>query len=199
MTSPSNVPMRLRDLAPHRRRHVWLAAIGRSLLFSLALLVVYFSWPASNTTSSLWELAVLVVGLAIFTCVFAWQVRSIMTSNLPEARAVEALAVVSTLFVVLMSVIYMWLDGSTPDAFSQPLNRMGALYFTITVLTTVGFGDITASTDGARAAVTVQMVANVVFLSVIVKVLLGVSKVSLNRANPALGNDESHGAAAPSE
>ena len=38
--------------------------------------------------------------------------------------------------------------------FSEPLTRTGALYFTVTVFSTVGFGDITAKTEAARLVVT---------------------------------------------
>ena len=43
--------------------------------------------------------------------------------------------------------------------FSQPLNHTDALYFTVTVFATVGFGDITATTEAARLVVTGQMIA----------------------------------------
>ena len=41
--------------------------------------------------------------------------------------------------------------------FSQKLDHSRALYFTITVFSTVGFGDITPTNDAARLAVGAQM------------------------------------------
>lgn len=185
MTEPSKTPIRLRDLAPHLRRRVWLRAGARSLLLSVALLVLYFLWPIDQAPNSGREISALLVSLTVFAVVFVLQVRSIKSSRLPEARTIEALAVVMTLFVVLMSVIYLYMDDSMSQAFSQPLTRMGALYFTVTVLTTVGFGDISAATDATRAAVTVQMVLNTVFVGVLVKVLVGVGKASVGGAASA--------------
>ena len=37
------------------------------------------------------------------------------------------------------------------DSFTQPMNKVGATYFTVAVFSTVGFGDITAKTDLARS------------------------------------------------
>ncbi len=185
MTEPSKTPIRLRDLAPHLRRRAWLRAGARSLLLSVALLVLYFLWPIDQAPNSGREISALLISLTVFAVVFVLQVRSIKSSRLPEARTIEALAVVMTLFVVLMSVIYLYMDDSMSQAFSQPLTRMGALYFTVTVLTTVGFGDISAATDATRAAVTVQMVLNTVFVGVLVKVLVGVGKASVGGAASA--------------
>ena len=43
--------------------------------------------------------------------------------------------------------------------------RLDSLYFTMTTLTTVGYGDIHATGQTARALVLVQMVFNVVFVA----------------------------------
>jgi voltage-gated potassium channel len=53
------------------------------------------------------------------------------------------------------------------------LTRTDALYFTVTVFTTVGFGDIVATTQLARLVVTVQMILDLVVLGLGVRVFLG--------------------------
>jgi voltage-gated potassium channel len=53
------------------------------------------------------------------------------------------------------------------------LTRTDALYFTVTVFTTVGFGDIVATTQVARLVVTVQMILDLVVLGLGVRVFLG--------------------------
>jgi hypothetical protein len=55
----------------------------------------------------------------------------------------------------------------------QSLTRTDALYFTVTVFTTVGFGDIVATTQVARLVVTVQMILDLVVLGLGVRVFLG--------------------------
>ena len=53
------------------------------------------------------------------------------------------------------------------------LTRTDALYFTVTVFTTVGFGDITATTQAARLIVTVQMILDLGVLGLGIRVFLG--------------------------
>jgi hypothetical protein len=50
--------------------------------------------------------------------------------------------------------------------FGQKLTHTDALYFTVTVFTTVGFGDVTAKSDGTRLLVTAQMVADLIILGI---------------------------------
>ncbi len=66
------------------------------------------------------------------------------------------------------------------SAASLPASNFGGrrthtdgLYFTVTVLSTVGFGDITAKTQAARPVVTGQMIADLVIFALAVKVIVG--------------------------
>jgi hypothetical protein len=56
------------------------------------------------------------------------------------------------------------------------LTRFDAVYFTVTVLATVGFGDIAAVTQTARILVTIQMLADLVLIGFVAKVLLGAAQ-----------------------
>ncbi len=49
------------------------------------------------------------------------------------------------------------MSANDPATFSEPLTKSGSLYFTVTVFSTVGFGDITPVTDTARLIVSVQI------------------------------------------
>jgi len=197
MTSSSTGPLRLGDLEPRHRRRVFIKALSRSLLLVAAVVALYFVWPEGGTPDSALEWVAVVVGMAVFIGVFVWEVGEIMSAELPEARALEALAVVATLFVVLVSTLYLFIDGQSEANFSEPLTRMGALYFTVTVFATVGFGDISPVTDGARAAVTAQMVLNAVFIGLLVKVIFGAAQATLRRDDPALERDDSQAPGAP--
>ena len=88
------------------------------------------------------------LGLVVF------QVRWILRSRFPDLRAVEALATSIPLFLLLFASTYVVLAAISASDFSEPLTRTDALYFTVTVFSTVGFGDITAKTEAARLVVT---------------------------------------------
>ena len=53
------------------------------------------------------------------------------------------------------------------------MTHTNALYFTVTVFATVGFGDITAKTEAARLVVTGQMITDLIIIGVGVKVIAG--------------------------
>lgn len=174
-TPPPARPRHVLDLQRQERRRVVLFAIARSLAVAFALLSVFyaidFDWPPIAQVG-----IAAAVATAFVSGVFAWQVRSVAKADLPEVRAVEVLASSSVLMVVLFASLYLSLSNDDSGAFSESLNHTGALYFTLTTLTTVGFGDIAAHTDGARVAVMVQMVANFVVLGTLIKVIVGIAR-----------------------
>ncbi len=67
----------------------------------------------------------------------------------------------------------MVLASRSSSSFGQHLSHTDALYFTVTVFSTVGFGDITAKSAVARLVVTGQMVADLIILGVAIKVITG--------------------------
>lgn len=182
MGNPRSTSVRLRDLDRRERRRVSIRSALRSVLLVAVVLLLYSVWPFEAVPDAAWHLVVLVLAAVAFVWVLVRQVRHIMDARLPEVRAVEAIVVSITLFVVLVSGTYMYLSTTVPTAFSESLDRVGALYFTVTVFATVGFGDIHPVSSLARIAVTGQMVLDVVLIGIVVRVLVAAAKVSLGHA-----------------
>ncbi len=67
---------------------------------------------------------------------------------------------------------------TNPHAFGVPLSRTDAMYFSSTVFTTVGFGDITAKNEAARLVVIVQMWLDLAFLGLVLRVVTQAVKYS---------------------
>ena len=64
------------------------------------------------------------------------------------------------LFLLLFASAYLTMAHANPANFNtHPLTRTDVLYFTVTVFSTVGFGDISAVSQSARLVVTAQMLA----------------------------------------
>jgi hypothetical protein len=167
--------------APPRRarRRRALVIIARSLLVATAVVVGYFVLPF--TTLAATTTLELLVGLVVITGLLAWQIRGIVRSPLPGVQAVATLAISVPLFVVLFAAVYFVMSEADANEFSQPLTRFDALYFSITTFTTVGFGDITAVTESARAVVTTEMVLTMVLVGVIIRLILGAVQVARAR------------------
>ena len=137
----------------------------------MALVTIYYLLPFDR--SSTWAAAtILVVGLVLLVGLVAYQVRSIIRSRFPVLRAVEALATSVPLFLLLFAGAYVVLSTLSASSFGQRLTHTDALYFTVTVFSTVGFGDITAKTEGARLVVTAQMIADLLIIGLGIRVIL---------------------------
>jgi Ion channel len=157
------------DRPPFRR-------IVRSLLratgSTAALVVIYYLLPLDH--SSTWSaVAMLVIGLVLFIGLVAYQVRTIVRSRFPALRAIEALATSIPLFLLLFASIYVVMAGISASNFGQELTHTDGLYFTVTVFSTVGFGDITAKTEAARLVVTSQMIADLLIIGLGLRVIVG--------------------------
>lgn len=152
----------------------------RGALSAAALFLAYYLLPVRAKTTAqdvLW----LIIALATFGGIVGLQVRSIVGSRYPRLRAIESMAVVVPLFLIGFARIYLSLSTTESHPFSMVLDHTRALYFTITVFSTVGFGDITPTTDFARVIVSVQMILDLVVLGVIVKLLLGAAERGIAR------------------
>jgi hypothetical protein len=91
-------------------------------------------------------------------------------------RATDAMALVLPVFIVVFAWVYLTMSLSAPGAFSEPLNRTAALYFAVTLFSTVGLGDIAPVSQAARAVVTVQMVADLIVIAVVVRLIFGAAR-----------------------
>jgi len=120
-------------------------------------------------------------GLAV-VAVSAWEVREVSRSSRPRVRAIDAIAVSATTMIVAFAVLYLNIAARDPEAFNEDIDRTGALYFTMTTLTTIGYGDIVASSQPARIAVMVQMLFNVAVIGTTAKVIIGTAQRAHRRS-----------------
>jgi hypothetical protein len=168
--------------SPHERRRQAFNFLVKSTFLSIAVVVGYFVLPMTSSLAPDTILKLL-LGLLLIGALLAWNVREILRSPFPGARAVGALMVAAPLFLTLFSASYYLMGDAEPSSFSEPLTRLDALYFTVTTFATVGFGDITAVSAAARAVATVQMVVGLVLVGAIARVLFGAVEHSRNRVS----------------
>src|SRR5207249_2418338 len=69
---------------------------------------------------------------------------------------------------------YRNLSLCNPDSFNAPLSSIDAVYFALTTLATVGYGDIVARTQFGRALVVTQLLGTVTFAVLFAGVLVNV-------------------------
>ena len=167
------------ELNQSKRRRMKARLVTRASLVGVLVLVLYYVLPMDSLGIS--GALVLVAGLLLVAGVVAWQIRAIINSPWPRTQAIQAVVVGIPLLLCIFAGCYYVVGVTQVDSFTQPMNKVGAMYFTVTVFSTVGFGDITAKTDLARTLVTLQMIFSLVVLGVIVKLFSNAVNVGLKR------------------
>jgi voltage-gated potassium channel len=166
------------------RRRAIRRMVLRGLLNSAALVVLYYQLPITGARNAA-AIALLLVGLLVFAGLVVWQVRAILRSEYPAVRAAQALAAAIPLFLLLFASAYLVIASAQPEAFTEPLSKTNALYFTITVFATVGFGDIAPKAEAARVAAMVQMLADLVVVGLVVRVIVGAARTGRQQQSAA--------------
>jgi hypothetical protein len=176
-------PESLRAVSHKLRRRVLIRTLACVAVLDAALLVTYAVLPISEARG--WApIAMFAVVIIVFGVVVSWQLHAILTSRFPGVRAAAGLAFAIPVYLVLCSLAYLAIAAGDPRGFNEPLDRTDAMYFTMTVFATVGFGDITADTAAARIAVTIQMVMNMLVIGLVARLLIATARTRMAQANP---------------
>jgi hypothetical protein len=159
-----------------------IKTIGLATLCAAVLLTIYYTLPIEpHPREGVWlRLTIVVVGFGV---VLVHEVSAIARHGRPMHRAVIALAVLVPLFVVMFAALYLITSRSNPAAFDTSMSRTQALYFTVVVLSTVGFGDITPRTDPARLLTTIQIVCDLLLIGVVIRLILRIATRPTHRSD----------------
>ncbi len=179
----------LGDLTPRERRRAITRIVVRATL-SVGILVGAYVLVPQNGVLEGTAVVQLLLGVILFSVVVVLQFYSIMRAPIPEVRAAASLVVVVLMLTLLFAWAYAMMSAASPAAFSHSLDRSSAIYFTVTILSTVGFGDITPVTAAARWVVTLHMIVNITLVVVLGRVLLMAGRIARTRraATNAVGD-----------
>ena len=136
----------------------------------VATLVLYFVLPMRGRLWPLGAIAgpIAAIGLAPLT---RRHLRRVLVSHRPLVEVTQALALIGEVLVLGFATTYWIMSSQSPDEFVGLATKMDSLYFTVTVLATVGFGDIHPVGQAARAVTTFNMLTNIVVLAFSVRLL----------------------------
>lgn len=155
-------------------RHVLLRTAVR-LTGTAALLVLLYSVLPLQTER--WWIGAL-IGLAAIGAILPFtiiRVQRIRSSDYPHLVAIEALLVLFTALVTGFAAIYLAIDRNGGQ-FDGLGTRIDAVYFTVTTLSTVGFGDITPIGQKARVLVVVQIILQFSLVAFGARLVMGAAK-----------------------
>ncbi|HTA09294.1 MAG TPA: potassium channel family protein [Streptosporangiaceae bacterium] len=170
-------------------------AIVSALLIAAAT-AVYYQIPVPGRMREvswgiLFSCGVVVLGLLILLTV----ARLLRAGEQARIRVLVLLLTLTVLF-------FSWADESVarlPDQFVSLSTKTDALYFNVSTLATVGFGDVHPVGQLARSAVTLQIIFNLIFLGTAVSVISGFFRTRARRRVPGgsgTGGSGSGGSAA---
>jgi hypothetical protein len=143
-------------------------------VLSGGLLVMYFVVPATPRLPAGAVVARSVVTLLIFALLGFLIVRQLRleVDRGPDYR-IDGLVASVMAVIVVFSLAYYVTAERDPSQIAGLHTRIDALYFTVSTLATVGFGDVHATGQAARVMVLLQMFFNVVFITTAATLLSG--------------------------
>jgi voltage-gated potassium channel len=112
-----------------------------------------------------------------FACaaiIFPLSIASVIRSNrvaVVRPRLAAFLGVTLTAVVGFFAAEYRVIEAINPGEFNTLETGVDALYFSVTVMATVGFGDVHAQGQLAKLAVTLQMIVDLVGVAIVLSVV----------------------------
>jgi voltage-gated potassium channel len=144
-----------------------------------ALVVCYYFLPLDGR---LWFVGV-GLGAAVIVGIVPLglrQTRLILMSSRPLSAAVRAITVLIVIVVLGFASSYYALDAHSPRQLVGIETKTDALYFTVVMLGTVGFGDITPTGQVARALTTINILFNLALVATTVRVVTWAAQRRVN-------------------
>jgi hypothetical protein len=142
----------------------------RLFLGTVALVALYFALPVDIDSNTAARVAFSALCLAVVTWLILRQVRHQINT---EGSPLWGLSLALVAAVIAFSLTDFVIASAAPGQFVGLETRLDALYFALTTLATVGYGDVHAQGQFARAVVCIQLVFNLVVLTTAASVLVG--------------------------
>jgi len=144
------------------------AATGwwRPIASLVGLVVAYFAFPVDWGASVAYlasTLALTVVGLSVLAWIMVLELQHLRSGV--AGRSAQVLTTVLVLLVMSFSLTAYLVQELSPGQFVGISSRVDALYFTLSTMTTVGYGDAHAEGQLARVLVCGLIVFNVVVVA----------------------------------
>lgn len=163
-----------------------LALVVLQTTIRLLLGFIFIIWlmslaPQTPEDSIVYPAVVALLGIVVYILFFRRQLKGVYKARYPTLRAVEALILTATMFLAIFSMIYVMISIDDPTTFTEPLNSFSAYYYSLTVLATVGFGDIAPTAVSSRSVTMVQMALDIAFIAVLIRIMGGAAKKALQQ------------------
>jgi len=144
----------------------------RLLLGVLGMLIIFYAVPVSTQDSTV-RVALSVLLTLVGVGAVGWAIVEQLRRQLhTRSEDIHTLLLLLPLAAIVFALGFFVLEEHSPSQLSGLSTRTDALYFTLSTLTTVGYGDITAQGQVARGLVILQLVFNAVFVGAAVSTVV---------------------------
>lgn len=149
-----------------RRTPAW----SRPALSFAGLLVAYYALPVEwndPVRGLALSLLVTAAGLGVLARMMVLELKDLRAGD--AGRTTGALTIMLVLLVMAFSLTFYLLDRLAPEQIEGLRTRTDALYFTLSTMTTVGYGDVHAEGQLARALVCALIIFSIVVVASLVR------------------------------
>ena len=150
--------------------------LGHTTVVLVLLTLGYYLLPLRFDRGGTWTVARLVISLlalGLLAVLFRRRQRKSRAVLSPRYLRIEWLLSALYVLVLTFALVYAALATFRTGEFVGIEDRTDALYFSVTVVATVGFGDIHAQGTAAKLLVTVHMLFNLIYLGTALRLLTG--------------------------
>jgi voltage-gated potassium channel len=152
-----------------------LRVLRETTVVLLLLTLAYFLLPVGDHRAGpfLGKAVVALVPLALVAWLFAWQVRHSQQVLAPSLVRIQWLLSALYLIVLGFALAYAVLARISPDQMTGVDGRVAALYFSATVVSTVGLGDVHPAGHAGPLLATTQMMFDLIYIGAALRMLAG--------------------------
>jgi voltage-gated potassium channel len=141
-------------------------AAAETLIPAALIIFLYYVLPFSSGGGM-----VLAVGFAVVVvvCSIPWAIHAskrVMESSQPILHGAQMLALMLSAVVCAFASVYYAFATHYDDQMTGLATKLDAMYFTLTMSTTIGFGDIHPIGQAARGVASFHMVSNLAVVAV---------------------------------
>jgi hypothetical protein len=161
-----------------------VAAVGRSLLSFLIVLLLavptlLFHWFGMTHGVAEWLWYSGMFGALLYLVTVVYLLHYVFQPDVMTTDKLFGAAAGFLMLGVLWTFLYWLVDRSVADSFAvggqvKLVDFYDLLYFSMTTLTTTGFGDITPLSRAARSLVVVEQIVGSLFIAILIARLAGV-------------------------
>ena len=168
-----------------------VAAVGRTQLsFVIVLLLaapaLVFQWLALFEGEMQWLVHSWVFGAALYLVTTSYLLRYVFRPEVMTSDKMFGAAASFLMLGMLFGYFYALVGHFYPLSYSvqgkpSTLGSVEAIYFSMTVLTTTGFGDVAPLTRQAQAVCMIEQITGALFVAILIARLAGVYPVRRGR------------------